>query len=282
MEKITIYHSPDADDAFMFYGLSEGKISTEGFTFEHKLGDIESLNQLALKGEVDCTAVSVHAFAYLADKYAILNCGASMGDKNYGPRVLSAKPLEFTPGKKVKVALPGKLTSAALAMKLFLESEHVEGEFVYVHFDEIEDAIKRGEVDCGVIIHEGQLTFERQKLMIDVDLGAWWWRMHHLPLPLGINIVKKDLSVEAKKALASAVRQSIDYGLAHREEALTYALTYGRGITMAEADKFVGMYVNHRTLSLGGEEKKSIKIFLEEGVGKGIVHTVPVIEYVGG
>jgi len=274
-KEITIYHSPDADDAFMFYGLTSGAIDIPGYTFKHELCDIESLNNRTIAGELDVTAVSVHAYAYLKDQYAITSCGASMGGKDYGPRLVSKAPLKLSDGKKV--ALPGKFTSATLAMQIYAREHELNLDFIQCDFDSIVELVQSGEVDAGLLIHEGQITHEREGLHCIVDLGEWWWEKGNLPLPLGVNVVKRALGDKTMQAAASALRQSIEYSLEHREKALEYALSYGRGISQDEADKFVGWYVNERTLDIGEDGRKSIQEFLRLGTEYGFIpHHVDV------
>jgi 1,4-dihydroxy-6-naphthoate synthase len=277
---ITIYHSPDADDAFMFYGLTKGAVSVPGYEFKHDLSDIESLNHRALKGDVEVTAISVFAYPFLKDRYAILTCGASMGEESYGPRLIANKPLTLTKGKKYTIAVPGTYTSTTLACKLFLAREGIEAELITMNFDEIQSAVKEGQIELGAIIHEGQITCEREGFEIVLDLGSWWWKRHQLPLPLGVNIVRKDIGADAMNAVWKVLKGSIDYSLAHRKDAIQYALTYGRGISEAEADTFIGMYVNRRTLDLGDEGKRSIEIFLKEGREQGLVPDFGEIQFI--
>ena len=271
---VTIYHSPDADDAFMFYGLTSGKVSFPGYEFKHALKDIEGLNQMARRGEIDCTAVSVHAYAYLAEKYVILRSGASMGGETYGPRLVVREKFDLKDGKKRSIAIPGELTSAALALKIYLAENKIQANLVNMHFDAVQKAVKEGTVDGGIIIHEGQITHEREGLTSILDLGQWWWSNHKLPLPLGVNIVDKKLGVEGIKAVSTVLRGTIEYSLAHRKEALEYALSYGRGISMEEADKFVGWYVNDLTVDLGKAGTQSIELFLSLGARHGLIPEV--------
>ncbi|MCB0353404.1 MAG: hypothetical protein KDD64_07770 [Bdellovibrionales bacterium] len=277
-DSLTIYHSPDADDAFMFYGLTCGAVTVPGFEIRHELSDIETLNQRALRGELDVTAISVHAYADLADQYEILDCGASMGEKDYGPKLICRSSQSL---KEVRrIAIPGQYTSACLVLKLFLRHQALEKELVIIPFDEIQQAVERGQVDAGVIIHEGQLTFEERGFQLLADLGQWWWRENSLPLPLGINVIKRSLSEKAKQAAATALFESIQYSLAHREKALDYALTYGRGISREVADTFVGMYVNDRTLSLGTDGRKAIESFLRQGAESDMIKAVERFDFV--
>lgn len=280
-QTIVIYHSPDADDAFMFYGLQSGAVTVPGFHFAHELQDIETLNQRTMRGELDVTAASVHAYAYLAQNYAILRCGASMGGKDYGPRLIANKPLDLRAGQKLRIAIPGQYTSAALALRIWLREKGIEADLPIVFFDEVHESVRRGEVDAGVIIHEGQLTHQREGFVILADLGAWWWEKTNLPLPLGVNVVKRSLGQEAMQATYRALRGSIEYSLAHRDDALTYALSYGRGLSRTDADTFVGMYVNDRTVDIGVEGMRSIEQFLALGVEYGFIPRGVTVSFVG-
>lgn len=269
--EITIYHSPDADDAFMFYGLTSGAIKYPGYTFTHKLSDIETLNQRAKRGEIDCTAVSVHAFSYIAKDYVMLRSGASMGGADYGPRLVATKSFELTDGTKRRIAVPGPMTSATLALRIYLTEAGVDAELVQMGFDEVQHAVKNESVDCGVIIHEGQITHGAMGLVCVLDLGEWWWKKTEgLPLPLGVNIVKRALGAAAITATATVLRGTIEYSLANREKALDYALSYGRGLSRGDADKFVGWYVNDRTVDIGDDGEKSVRMFLELGARYGL------------
>lgn len=279
-KEITIYHSPDADDAFMFYGLVSGAITYPGFTFRHDLADIESLNQRALRGELDVTAVSVHAFSKLHTQYMILSAGASMGGENYGPRLVAKLPVDLKDGVRRKLAIPGVMTSASLALQLYLHQHKIEADLVPIDFDRVFEVVASGEVDAGVVIHEGQLTLEKEGFTLVLDLGKWWWEKHQLPLPLGINIVKRSLGAEALKAVGVVLKGSIVYSLEHRSEALDYALSYGRGLSRVDADTFVGMYVNDYTVDLTDRGRRSIALFLEEGFMAGVLKERPQIEFV--
>jgi len=284
-KEIVIYHSPDADDAFMFHGMVSGAVSVPGYTFKSELSDIETLNQKAKHGEIDATAVSVHAFSLFSDQYAIVNHGASMGEKSYGPRLVcrtSESPLTTWRTRKLKMALPGELTSATLALKLFLKEQGLEVELQQMHFEAIESTVLNGDVDAGLLIHEGQLTHQELGLHTALDLGAWWWEKTEMPLPLGVNIVKKSLPLEDQKAIASILKRSIKYSLEHRDEALDYALSFGRGLPREKADKFVGMYVNDRTLDLGVDGRASIQMFLNCGGEAGFCPVVGDISYISG
>ena len=280
MQEITIYHSPDADDAFMFYGLVHGGVTVPGFNFKHDLCDIESLNHRTLRGELDVTAVSVHALSHIAGDYAVLRCGASMGGPDYGPRLVARGAVDLRkPG--LRIAIPGELTSAALSLKLYLQEEGLMPTLVNIHFQEIEDAISRGEIDCGVIIHEGQITHTRDGFTTLLDLGEWWWKKTGLPLPLGVNVVRKSLGIEAMNGVYTALKNSIECALNNRDAALKYALEYGRGLSYEDADTFVGMYVNERTRDLGADGIRSIELFLKQGHQAGLIpHTD--LEFIGG
>src|ERR1700738_4562974 len=237
---ITVGHSPDPDDAFMFYALDHDKIDTGNLRFRHELQDIETLNRRALKGELEVTAVSIHAYAFLLDKYALLPSGCSMGDR-YGPMVVARRKLSLDELKTAKIAVPGTMTTAFLTLRLLLP----EG-FTYevLPFDQILDAVAAGKYDAGLIIHEGQLTFQNQGLQLIIDLGVWWQEKTGLPLPLGGNVVRRDLGPEAIREISRLLKESIRYSLDHRKEALAYALQYARDMDVALADRFVGMYVN--------------------------------------
>ena len=269
---IHVAHSPDSDDAFMFYALAEHKIDTEGLTYVHELQDIETLNQRARRAELEVTAVSIHAYAYVADQYALLPHGASMGDQ-YGPRLVSRTPMTRSDVKGLRIAVPGPLTSAYLALRLY------EPDFtpVWTHFDQIEDVVERGEVDAGLLIHEGQLTFSARGLHLVADMGVWWYNQTGLPLPLGGNVIRKDLGPDTLRMVSRHLRESIAYGLQHRGDALDHAMRYARGLDKAEADEFVGMYVNDWTLDYGHRGREAVRLFLRRGVEAGIIpHDVDV------
>ena len=277
---ITIYHSPDSDDAFMFYGLVSGSVSYPGFSFTHDLSDIESLNHRAIKGELEITAVSVHAYAYLKGRYLIMNSGASMGGNDYGPKIVSKNLSSIAEKPYCTIAIPGEYTSATLALKIYLRERGLSAELVNMPFDKVQDAVKCGEVDAGVIIHEGQLTHESEGLKNLVDLGVWWWRDTGFPLPLGVNIVRKDLESRAIVACSTVLKETIQYSLSHRAEALQYALKYGRGITPAQADKFVGMYVNELTVDLGPTGRRAIELFLDRAKSLSLIPAEVKAEFV--
>ena len=265
----------------MAYGFVAGVVNQPGFTFEHLGEDIEALNKLAGEGRVDVSAASVHAFAYLSDKYAILKYGASFGGEEYGPRLVGKSGRKFDPKIPSTIAIPGERTSAALALKLFLASNGAKATYKAMPFDQVQGAVLRGEADFGVLIHEGQLSHYRQGLEMSVDLGAWWFETRKLPLPLGIVIIKRALSEEGKRAAATAIRDSIEYALANREAALKYALTNDRGLTWDEVNSYVDMYVNHWTRDIGEAGAEAITAFLKEGVAAGIIPHMPVLEFVG-
>ena len=240
---IHVAHSPDSDDAFMFYALATKKIDTGDLNYIHKLSDIETLNRKAMKGEYDVSAISFHAYAYMADKYALLSCGASMG-QNYGPIVVSGKPMRAKSLATKTIAIPGTLTTAFLALKLF----EPEFEYKVVPFDEILEQVLKGKYDAGLLIHEGQLTYREMGLHKVLDLGEWWQKETGLPLPLGGNVIKRDLGKRTMERVASDIKKSIQYGLDHREEAVDYAVQLSRGLDMQRADRFIDMYVNDLTL----------------------------------
>jgi 1,4-dihydroxy-6-naphthoate synthase len=275
MTTIHVAHSPDSDDAFMFYALAAGKIDTEGLTYVHELQDIESLNQRAMRGELEVTAVSIHAYAYLSDRYALLPHGASMGDR-YGPRLVARDPASQRDVKGKRIAIPGPLTSAYLALQLY-EPDFVP---VFTPFDAIEDAVVNGDVDMGLLIHEGQLTFPERGLHLVADMGEWWFQETGLPLPLGGNVVRKDLGVELTRKISRHLRDSIAYGLQHRIGALDHAMQYARGLDRSKADTFVGMYVNDWTLDYGDRGRQAVRLFLERGVQAGLITTPVTVEFV--
>ena len=273
---IRLAHSPDSDDAFMFYALAKGLIDTEGITFEHELQDIQSLNERALKGELDVTAISFHAYAYLTDKYFLLPHGASFGD-GYGPMVVAREPMSVDQLKGRRVAVPGPMTTAFLALQL-LEKDF---EPVQMDFDAIIPAVKAGEVPAGLIIHEGQLTFDREGLNLVVDLGVWWKDRTGLPLPLGGNAIRKDLGPELIAKTSRKLLESIEYSLDHRKEALAYALAFGRGLSAEDADTFVGMYVNDWTRGYGERGREAVDRLLGEAFEKGLIPNRVVAEFAG-
>ena len=270
---ITVGHSPDPDDAFMFYALAHDKLDTGDLVFRHELQDIETLNRRALRGELEVTAVSIHAYAYLADKYALLPSGCSMGDR-YGPMVVARKPLAIGDLRGVTLAVPGTMTTAFLALRLLLPGDL---KYEVVPFDEIIPAVAGGKFDAGLIIHEGQLTFQNQGLHLVVDLGVWWQEKTGLPLPLGGNAVRRDLGAATMQQISRLLKESIRYALAHRQDALSYALKHARDMDMGLADKFVGMYVNDWTLDYGPRGRAAVARLLEEGHRAGVIpHRVTV------
>lgn len=270
---IRVGHSPDPDDAFMFHALTAGTIDTGPYEFRHELVDIETLNRRALTGELELTAVSVHAYAYLNDRYVLCPSGASMGD-NYGPMVVAREAMEISALRDRPIAVPGTWTSAFLALRLCLGSEFP---YVVVPFDKILDAVEAGEyegqeVAAGLIIHEGQLTYGERQLKLVVDLGCWWYEQTDgLPLPLGANAIRRDLGPQVIADVNRLLKESISYGLQNREEALNYALRYGRDLDRGQADKFVGMYVNDWTLDFGERGRESVRLFLKRGYESGVI-----------
>ena len=278
---IRVGHSPDPDDAFMFYALAKDQVETGEFRFEHELVDIETLNRRAFAGELELTALSLHAYAYLADKYLLCTCGASMGD-NYGPMVVARENRSIDSLAGRTIAVPGTLTTAFLTLQMCLGRDF---KHVVVPFDEILDVTERGEhqgqqIDAGLIIHEGQLTYSQQNLQLVVDLGRWWKDETGLPLPLGANGVRKDLGAEAVREINRLLKESIRYGLEHRAAALDHAQVYGRGLDRAKADEFVGMYVNDWTLDFGPRGREAVRVLLERGHQAGIIPTLVVPEFV--
>ena len=277
-ETITVAHSPDSDDAFMFFALAAGRVDTEGLAFAHELSDIESLNRRALSGELAVSAVSFHAYAFLADRYLLLPHGASFGD-GYGPIVIARRPIsrEAIARGEIRVASPGGRTTAHLALSLWAPGVRTE----IRPFDEIQEGVSRGTLDAGVLIHEGQLTYAREGLVAVEDLGRWWKEDTGLPLPLGGNVVRRDLGPDRIARVSRALSRSIEYGLAHREEALTHALRYARGLARAEADRFVAMYVNRWTRGYGPEGRRAVQLLLDRAHAAGLTPRV-VAEYAPG
>ena len=272
---IHLAHSPDSDDAFMFYALADGQIDTEGVSYVHELQDIETLNGRALRGELDVTAVSIHAYAYLSDRYALLPHGASMGD-GYGPMLVAKKPMTREQVAGRRVAIPGLMTSAYLALRLY------QPDFVPVvtPFDKIDESVQRGDVDAGLLIHEGQLTYKDDGLHLIADMGAWWKGKTGLPLPLGGNVIRKDMPRDLQRKVSRHLRDSIAFGLQHRKNALDHAMRFARGLDRSKADEFVGMYVNDWTLDYGDQGRKAIRLFLDEGVKSGVITRPVTVEFV--
>ena len=269
---IRVGHSPDPDDAFMFYALAKGKIDTGDYRFRHELVDIETLNRRAFAGELELTAVSLHAYAYLTDRYVLCPCGASMGDR-YGPMVVAATGMSLDRSAAATIAVPGTLTTAYLALRLCLAHDFGTSSCRSTRFSmPWRPASTRGNrVDAGLIIHEGQLTYADQRLKLVVDMGQWWFDETGLPLPLGANAIRKDLGPEVMRDVHRLLRESIRYGLEHREEALDYALQYGRGLDRAKADQFVGMYVNEWTLDFGPRGRQAVRRAVGRGHAAGVI-----------
>ncbi|MEM6822777.1 MAG: MqnA/MqnD/SBP family protein [Verrucomicrobiota bacterium] len=278
--QLSLGHSPDPDDAFMFYALAENKIDTAQYQFEHILQDIQTLNERAHREELDITAVSIHAYAHLTDKYSLLASGASMGD-NYGPMLVGKQVYSRDELKVRKIAIPGKLTSAYLTLQLYLGCKGEELNLVVVPFDEIFEAIESGEAEVGLLIHEGQLTWKDQGLVLSRDLGEWWFEeTGELPLPLGGNVIRRSFSHEQKQEIASILKESIEHGLQHRKAAVLHALPLGRGLDEAKADKFIGMYVNDLTVDYGERGRAAVQEFLKRGYEAGLIPQVDV-EFIG-
>lgn len=273
---ISVAHSPDSDDAFMFYGLATNKLETEGLKFEHTLKDIQSLNEDAKNGVFDVTAISFHAYAYVADKYALLPHGASIGDK-YGPIVVAKEPREASEIGSMKIAVPGELTSAYLALRIYDRGfEHV-----VVPFDKIIDEVQSGRVDAGLLIHEGQLFYKQVGLDKVLDLGEWWHEKTGLPLPMGGNVIKRSLGKELMEEVSRHLHRSIVYSMENREDALAYAMQFARDMQPELADRFVAMWVNDLTLDYGERGRQAVKTLLEEGHKAGIIKKKVAVEFVG-
>jgi 1,4-dihydroxy-6-naphthoate synthase len=283
-------HSPDPDDAFMFYGLATGKIDTGRYRFQHVMQDIQTLNQRALAGELEITAISMHAYPFVADKYALTSCGSSMGDK-YGPMIVKLLPtpkigMGGIPGLAGNtIAIPGKLTTAFLAMQLCLADAGLgkaeQGyKTVVIPFDQIPAYVRNGKADAGLLIHEGQLTFANLGLHLVVDLGVWWHEQTDLPLPLGGNCIRRDLGPQVMQEVTDILYQSIAFSLAHRAEAVDYALQFGRDLNRDLADKFVGMYVNDWTLDYGDRGREAIRVLLQRGAEAGLVPPIKDLDFI--
>ncbi|HSI34050.1 MAG TPA: MqnA/MqnD/SBP family protein [Tepidisphaeraceae bacterium] len=288
-------HSPDPDDAFMFYGLAKDLIPTGRWRFEHILQDIQTLNLRAQKGELEISAISIHAYPYVADKYALMSCGSSMGDQ-YGPMVVARQPMAIDDLRGKTIAIPGTMTTAFLALQLAIGKGRAKDEggrmkdeqtssassfdYVVVEFDQIPKYVLDGKADAGLIIHEGQLTYKSMGLHLVLDTGVWWQERTGLPLPLGGNVIRRDLGRETMQEVTDLIRRSIQFSLDHRKEAVDYSLAFGRDLNAELADRFVGMYVNHWTLDYGDRGRAAIDRLLKEGAAAGLVPDVGEIDYV--
>lgn len=274
VREITVAHSPDSDDAFMFYGLATNKVRVPGLRFTHTLCDIETLNRRAMEGVYDVTAISFHAYPYIQEHYALMPCGGSVGE-GYGPMVVAPRAYSATEIKRKKIAVPGTLTTAYLVLKLFAPGIETE----VVPFDQIIPQINEGKQEAGLIIHEGQLTFDKSGLHRIVDLGKWWQKVTGLPLPLGGNAIRRSLGPSLMSQVTTALRESIQYALDHRDEALSYAMQFARDLDPQLADKFVGMYVNDRTLDYGPEGREAVRRLLDMGHKAGIISQASRVEF---
>ena len=274
VKDISVAHSPDSDDAFMFYGLATNKVRVPGLKFTHTLCDIETLNRKAMDGVYDVTAISFHAYPYLQDKYALMTCGGSVGD-GYGPMIVSTRALSISEVKRIKLAIPGTLTTAYLALRLFAPGIETE----VVPFDQIIPQILAGKYEAGLIIHEGQLTYSKSGLHRIVDLGKWWRDITGLPLPLGGNAIRRELGPETIHNVNVALKDSIQYALDHRDEALEYAMQFARDLDTASADKFVGMYVNERTVDYGMDGREAVARLLDMGHKAGIIPKAAKVDW---
>ncbi len=275
VREITVAHSPDSDDAFMFYGLATNKVRTSGLRFTHTLCDIETLNQKAREGVYDVSAISFHAYPYVQDKYALMTCGGSVGE-GYGPMIVSPRPFTAAEIKTKRIAVPGTLTTAFLALQLFAPGIETE----VVPFDQIIPQVLEGKYEAGLIIHEGQLTYDKSGLHRIVDLGKWWGKVTGLPLPLGGNAIRRALGPELMPVVTAALRESIQYGLDHREEALSYAMQFARDLDTSSADKFIGMYVNERSLDYGPDGREAVRRLLDMGHKAGIIGPEAKVDWV--
>ncbi|HOW65195.1 MAG TPA: ABC transporter substrate-binding protein [Candidatus Paceibacterota bacterium] len=277
---LTLGHSPDPDDAFMFYGLAKGLIDSQGYQFEHILQDIQTLNDRARRGELDVSAISIHAYPYVCQHYALLPSGASMGD-GYGPLLVAQRKMTREEIRRGRIAVPGILTSAFLAMQLWLDQPASQLNFVVVPFDQVFAAVGAGQADVGLIIHEGQLTYAAEGLSVCADLGVWWGETNEgLPLPLGGNVIHKRIPLEDRRVIARLLTDTIQFSLDHRAEAVAHAMQYARDMGHDLADRFVGMYVNHWTLDYGDAGRESIRRFLRRGFERGLIASVPDLEFV--
>jgi 1,4-dihydroxy-6-naphthoate synthase len=279
----TLGHSPDPDDAFMFYAMAENKIDLRGYKFEHRLEDIQTLNERATRGELHISAISIHAYAYVTDKYALLPCGASMGD-GYGPIIVRRKGAPRLTGdasirdwlRTALVAIPGKMTSAFLALELYQK----DFKQIVVPFDQIFDAVRDGKADAGLIIHEGQLTYEKAGFESVLDLGVWWKERTKLPLPLGANVIRKDIPPDVRRDLSDILKESVRYGLAHREAGIRHSMPYARDMDEDLAGRFISMYVNDFTLDYGPDGRAAITLFLREAHASGFIPSPVELEFV--
>jgi len=276
IREITVAHSPDSDDAFMFYGMATNKVRVPGVKFTHTLCDIETLNRKAMEGHYDITAISFHAYPYIQDKYAVMPSGGSVGE-GYGPMIVASRSIPADGLGKIKIAVPGTMTTAYLALKLFAPDSVTE----VVPFDQIIPRVLEGKYEAGLIIHEGQLTYGKVGLHRVIDLGRWWRDLMGMPLPLGGNAIRRDLGPTLMLACCNALRDSIRYALENRDEALQYAMQFARDLDVQQADKFIGMYVNERTLDYGRDGREAIVKLLDMGYERGIIPHKPAVEFIG-
>jgi 1,4-dihydroxy-6-naphthoate synthase len=280
LQKLTLGHSPDPDDAFMFYALAKDLIPTHGFRFEHILQDIQTLNERATRGELDISAISIHAYAYVSDRYALLPSGASMGD-GYGPMLVAKEKFSRDDIALKRIAVPGTMTSAFLALQLWLGKPATQFDYIVVPFDRIFEAVHAGKADVGLIIHEGQLTYHNEGLQVCQDLGVWWGRENEgLPLPLGGNVIHKRFAPDIRKTISDVLTASIRFSLDHREDAVRHALQFARDMGRDLADQFVGMYVNHWTLDYGEKGRETIHRFLQRASAQKLISRAPELEFV--
>jgi 1,4-dihydroxy-6-naphthoate synthase len=275
IREMTVAHSPDSDDAFMFYGLATNKVRTPGLRFTHTLWDIETLNRKAMEGVYDVTAISFHAYPYIQENYALLSSGGSVGD-GYGPMIVANRAYSTSEIKRKRIAVPGTLTTAYLALRLFAPGVETD----VVPFDQIIPQVVEGKHDAGLIIHEGQLTYDKSGLHKIVDLGKWWLKVTGLPLPLGGNAIRRSLGLELMASVGATLRESIQYALDHRDEALAYAMQFARDLDSQSADKFVGMYVNERTLDYGPDGREAVRRLLDMGHTAGIIPQAARVDFV--
>jgi 1,4-dihydroxy-6-naphthoate synthase len=279
LKKITFAHSPDPDDAYMFYGFAQGAVTIPGYEVGHHLEDIQTLNDRAFRQEFEITAVSAHAFAYLSETYWALNCGASVG-RGYGPILVSREPIIPQASKRMRIAVPGKWTTAALVLDLWLAENNLQAEKKIMPFDAILPAVEKGEIDSGLLIHEGQLTYQDHGLKKVWDAGEWWLAKYHLPLPLGLDVVRADLGMPLAQQISQALRASILYAQQHSDDAMTYALQYGRGLDMKLGKRFVGMYVNNDTLEQGREVQEGLQKLYDLAYEHKLIPKKPNLKFV--